>query len=116
MPAVSIAASRLAHAPPGDHPVGRDLGKRQQHEGALEQARVRQRQAQLVQREVVIGDDVDVGGARAPALFMRAVAAERSIRPPARAPSSSRGPSVVSTAMHRLMKGGWYLKPQGGVR
>ena len=70
------AGQRIAHLAPGDHPVRRDFGERQQHEGALEQARVRQGQAQFVQRQVVIGDDVDVGGARAPALLVRAVAAE----------------------------------------
>ena len=116
MPAVSTPAGASRTLRPPIDPVGRDLGERQQHEGALEQARVRQRQAQFVDREVVIGEDVDVDGARAPALLVRAVAAERAARPLARAPAGRAGASVVSTAMHRLTKGGWSLKPQGGVR
>ena len=48
--------------------VGRDLGQRHQHEGALEQPRMRQRQFRLVERDVVIGDQIEVEGARTPAL------------------------------------------------
>ena len=96
MPVASTPATASRTLAPGNDAVGRDFGQRHQHEGALEQARMRQRQARLVQRQVVIGDDVDIGGARAPALFMRAVAAELQLdllRPRqqiARATASSR--------------------------
>ena len=50
-----------------------------QHEGALEQARVRQGQLGVRQNEVVIGEEVDVERARAPAPLGCAVAAERAL-------------------------------------
>ena len=49
MPAVSTAGQRLAHRAAADDPVRRDFGERHKHEGALEQARMRQRQAQFVE-------------------------------------------------------------------
>src|ERR1035437_8569852 len=65
---------RIAHFSACDEPVGRNFGERTKHESTLKQARMRQGQAQLVNRKVAIGDDVDVGGAWAPALLVRAVA------------------------------------------
>src|SRR4029078_5198373 len=62
--------------PARDDTVSSDFGQWYQHESTLEQARVRQRQIRLIPSEVVIGKDVDVGGAGAIAFFMGAVAAE----------------------------------------
>ena len=69
-------ARGLVDTPPGDHPVARDLRQRNEHERALEQARVGQREVGLVQRHIVIGDDVDIGRARPVSLFMRAIPPE----------------------------------------
>src|SRR5262245_32269557 len=63
------AGQRVADTNAGDPSVRRDFRQRHQHEGALEQARVRQGQAGLVHGEVVIGDDVDIDRARSPALL-----------------------------------------------
>ena len=115
MPAID-AGSASPHPPPGDHPVGRDLGQRHQHESAFEQARMRQRQVRLVQRDIVIGDDVDVGGARPAALFMRAIAAEPQLDLLRAREQLARRRASFPPRWQRLTKGGWYLKPQGGVR
>ena len=48
-PLVSTRGQRIGHAHAGDHLFGRDLGERHQHEGALEQPRMRQRQVRLFQ-------------------------------------------------------------------
>ena len=63
----------LVHAPPGDHAISGDFSQRNQHESTLEQARVRQCQVGLVQNQVIIGKNVEVGGTRAVALFMGTV-------------------------------------------
>ena len=74
-----------------------------------------QREVGFIQRHIVIGDDVDIGRARPVSLFMGTIPAEpqfnllRALQKLARL-------SVVSTAMARLTKCGWYLKPHGGVR
>ena len=69
-------ASASLDGAPGDDTVRRDLRQRHQHEGALEQTRVRQCQLRFVDRHVVIGDQVEVEGARAPTFFLGTVAAE----------------------------------------
>ena len=79
MPAGVERASASRTRRPAITRVRHDLGQRHQHEGALEQARMRQREAGLVEREVVVGDQVDVDRARTPALLARAVAAERAL-------------------------------------
>ena len=96
---------RVAHTDARNHAVGGDLGKRHQHESALEQARMRQRQVRAVQGEIVIGEEVEIDRARSPALLVLAVAAERAFDLDARA-NRSRGGSVVATAMTALTKGG----------
>ena len=96
-------------------PVRHDLGQRHQHEGALEQARVRQDQIGLVQDQVAIGDEVDIERARPPTLLVVAVAPEDRARPPARAQAARAAAAPVATAMAALMKGGWSVTPQGGV-
>ena len=115
MPAVSSRASASRTRMPAIIALRRDLGERHQHEGAFEQARMRQRQLRLVEHQIVIGEKIDVDGARAPAAL-----AARS-RPSARSTACARASSacgvrLVSTAMHRLTKGGWSATPQGGVR
>jgi len=65
----------LLDAPPGNHPVSRDFGQRQQYKRTLEPARVRQRQIGFVQCHIVLGDNVDIGSARPVAFFMDTVAA-----------------------------------------
>ena len=56
--------------------IGYDLRQRHQHEGAFEQPGMRQRQFRLFDRNVVIGDQIEVQGARTPAGFVGAIAAE----------------------------------------
>ena len=66
----------LVDAPARNDTVSCDLGQRHQDESTLEQTGVRQCQIRFIQCEVVIGKDIDISGARAVALFVRAVAAE----------------------------------------
>jgi len=66
----------LIDAPAGYHAVARNFRQRHQNESTLEQARMWQRQVRLVDREVAIGEDIDIGRARAVSLLMRAVPAE----------------------------------------
>ena len=54
------AGKCLGNPPAGDHAIRRDLGERDQHEGAFEQAWMRQRETRLVDRHVIIGEQVDV--------------------------------------------------------
>src|SRR6266700_7428318 len=70
------ACKRGSHAVSRNRALGRNFRERNQDEGALEQPRMRQRQRPLVELDIVIGDEIEVEGARAPAPFMRAVAAE----------------------------------------
>ena len=75
MPARSTRAAARPRAA-GDHPSGAISAS-----GTSTKARSNRRgcgsvRSGVVERQVVIGDDVDVGGARAVALFVRAVAAE----------------------------------------
>ena len=91
MPLAFEPRERVAHPDAGDHAVGRDLGERHQHEGALEQARMRQRQVGVVEDEIVIGEEVDVDRARSPAAFVGAVAAERAFAAWARASAARAG-------------------------
>src|ERR1700733_7654462 len=56
--------------------IGRDLSKRHQHEGALQHVWVRQNQARLGERYVIVGENVDVDDARSPVLLAGAVEAE----------------------------------------
>ena len=67
---------RVRNAASRNDTVGGDLGQRHQHEGALEQPRMRQRQFRLVEPDVVIGDQIEVEGARTPARLIGAIAAE----------------------------------------
>ena len=97
---------RIAHAPAGDHSVGRNLHERHQHEGALEQPRMRQLEVRLVHREVVVGDEVDVNGARAPALLLDARPPERKLDRLRPRQQRARGGKPVSTAMQALTKAG----------
>ena len=69
-------AQRVRHAASRNDTVGHDLRERHQHEGAFEQPGMRQRQFRLVDLDVVIGDQIEVEGARTPALLAGAVAAE----------------------------------------
>src|ERR1700742_3524934 len=66
----------IADAVAADQAIRRDLGERHQNEGALEQARMRQRQLRLVDPDVVIGDQIEIERTRAPAPLTGAVAAE----------------------------------------
>ena len=76
MPRGIEAGERIADPGPGDDAVGRDLGEGNEHERAFEQARMRQCEPGLVERDVVIGEDVDIDRPRAPAPLALAVAAE----------------------------------------
>ena len=79
-------------------------------------ARMRQRQFRRVDPHLIIGDQIDVERARAPAMLAGAVAAEGALdHHGARASSPSGGSSVAAT-MAQLMNGGWSVTPQGGVR
>ena len=91
MPLCPRVASAVAHPDAGDDPLGRDLGERDQHEGALEQMRVGQNQFRIVEDEVVIGEKVDVDRARSPTAFAGTVTAERPFALLVRATSSSCG-------------------------
>ena len=99
----SIARQRLARRGAGDDAVRCDLGQRHQHEGALEQPRMRQCQFRLVERDVVIGDQIDVERARSPA---RLVARSRPnfFSTLCRRDSSACGSRLVSISMQALMK------------
>src|ERR1700716_1823437 len=70
---------RIGHAHAGDHLFRCDLGEWHQHEGALEQARVGQREVRLFQNHIVVGEQVDIDRARTPALLAGAVAPKRSL-------------------------------------
>src|SRR5262249_571593 len=72
-------AGSLVHTSPRNDTVSRDFGQRHQDESALEHARVRQRQIRLIQYEVVVDKNSDIGGAGAVALFMNAVAPESEL-------------------------------------
>src|SRR5215831_14723549 len=67
---------RLADAVPGNDPVWRNFRQRDQHKSSLEQSRMGQRQVRFVHRQVVIGEDIDVGRAWAVAFFLGTVAAK----------------------------------------
>ena len=86
------------------------------NKGAFEQARMRQRQVRVVKNEVVIGEEVDIDPARTPTAFAAAVAAERAFNSRGCARADRAASSEVATAMAALMKGGWSVTPQGGVR
>ena len=62
----------FVHPHAGDHEVGGNLGERREHESPVEQFGMGQRQPFGVQRNIVIGDEVDVDDARPPALGGRA--------------------------------------------
>src|SRR4051794_17186224 len=70
------AGQRIPYAASRDDAVRCDLRQWRQYEGALEQVGVRQCQLRLIDGHVVIGDQVEVEGARTPAFFLGAVAAE----------------------------------------
>ena len=91
IPVVSTCARASRTVMPRDHPLRRDLGERHQHEGALEQARVRQRQVRRRPGEIVIGEEVDVDRARTPAALLGCGRGRARARPPARAPASACG-------------------------
>ena len=105
---------RRSDAAPRDHPVRRDFRERHQHEGAFEQAGVRQRQLRLLNRNIVIGDQIEVERARAPASFVGAVAAEFGLDLVQREQQRV-GSRPVSISMQALMKFACCSSPQGGV-
>ncbi len=72
------ARQRVADANARNHAVGRDFRKRQEDESAFEQARMGQRQVGPRQDHVIIGQNVDIDLAWAPAAFVFPVAAERT--------------------------------------
>ena len=72
---------RILHLDSGNHQFGRELGERHQHEGALEHARVRQRQFTPVEPYVVVGEQIEVQRTRPPMPLMGAVAAELFLDP-----------------------------------
>ena len=76
IPSVESSRQRIGDAASRNDTVGRNLGQRHQHEGALEKPGMRQRQFRLVDPDIVIGDQVEVEGARTPARLTGAVAAE----------------------------------------
>jgi hypothetical protein len=69
----------LVDAPAGNDAVACYLGQRYQDESTLEQARVWQRQVRFIQCEVIIGENVDVGGTRPVALLVRTVPPESDL-------------------------------------
>src|SRR6185437_2389047 len=69
---------RIAHADAGDHMVRRDLDKRHQNKSALEEVWVRQHQVGIVQRHVIVGQQIEIDRAGSPMALVRAVAAERA--------------------------------------
>ena len=75
-PAAVEPLQRRAQRAPADGRVGRDFRERHQHEGALEQARMRQGHVRVVDRHVIIGQNIDIERARPPAGLAVAVAAE----------------------------------------
>ena len=107
---------RVADPDAGDDAVGCDLGERHENESALEQMWVGQLQGRVVEDNVVISQDVEIDGPRPPVLFVIAVAAERVFAGLGAGQQRLRGASVVETAMTALVKGGWSVTPQGGVR
>src|SRR5262245_59606768 len=72
-PAAVEARQRVFQASSGDRGVRDDFRERHQHEGTLEQARMRQGQVGLIEMHVVISEKVDVEAARPPALLGLAV-------------------------------------------
>src|SRR5690606_23588255 len=48
----------------GRHPAGRDLGQRNQHEGALGHSRMRQREQWAVDAPVAVQQQIQIKGAR----------------------------------------------------
>ena len=56
----------IANNHPADFPVRRDFGQWHQHKSALEKARVGQCQIGIVKRHIVVGEEIDVDGARTP--------------------------------------------------
>ena len=62
------ARGRVAHPHARDDEIGRDLGQRREDESAVEEFRMGQRQLFAPERNVVIGDEVDVDDARSPPL------------------------------------------------
>ena len=81
IPVVSMRASASRTLTPLIRRSGRDLGERHQHEGALEQAWMRQGQVLLVHGEVVIGEDIDIHRPRPPAPLVLAVASALPLDP-----------------------------------
>src|SRR3954454_17582438 len=62
------AGRPIAHAAAGDDAVRRDVQKRHEHEGALSETRMRDREPRLVDDAVVVSQDVYIDHARTPAL------------------------------------------------
>ena len=79
MPRASTRASASRTRTPAIEPIGRDFRKRHEHERALEQVRMRQNKVAVDEDKIVIGEEIDVDGARPPAALVRAVAAERAL-------------------------------------
>ncbi len=70
---------RIAHLDPVHHLVGCDLGERDQHERALEQARMRDFEIGFGDLEVAIKQHVQIDHARSEANFLLPVAAEAGL-------------------------------------
>ena len=99
IPVASTLASASLTRTPAIDAVRRDIGERHQHERALEQPRVRQHQVGIVHCHVVIGDDVDVERARAPAALVGAVAAERAF-------------DLLRARQQRMRRQAWFRSPR----
>src|SRR5580692_445681 len=65
---------RIAYPDAGDDAIGRDLGERHEHEGALEHVGMGQREIGVVQLNVVVSEDVEVDRARSPMALADGVA------------------------------------------
>ena len=72
------ARRRFADSNARDHQIGRDFGQRREDKGPVEQFGMGQRQPFGLERDVVIGDEVDVDDPRPPPL--RGLAAELDLQ------------------------------------
>ena len=73
------ARRRVADPNARDHEIGRDFGQRHEDEGPVEQFGMGQGQPFGLERDVIIGDEVDVDDPRPPPL--RRLAAELDLQP-----------------------------------
>ena len=78
-PAGVNPGQRIGHAHACDHLFRRNLRERDQHESALEQTRMGQRELRLFQSHIIVGEQVDIDRARTPAPLLGTVAPERAL-------------------------------------